>query len=122
MVCGVYCCRSEDVLAVAMVMVLPLPLIVSFLVSQFSFSWVVAVALLPDLQICCRSSVFVVSAHLFLVQAEMMMRGEQVTALALFLPLIRVGGEMKMWEGLGMAPDLFPLMKGEVGMGQGCLW
>lgn len=128
MVCNVYYCRSEDVLAVEVVMVLPLPLIVSFLVSLFSFFWVVGVALLPDLlQICCRSFVFA-SAHLLMsavVQVEMMMRGEQVTAPALFPPLIRATGEVKMWEGLGMAPDLFPpviQVKGEVGMGEGWLW
>ncbi|MPD04532.1 hypothetical protein E2C01_100225 [Portunus trituberculatus] len=44
-----------------------------------------------------------------------------VTALALFSPLIRARGEVKVGEGLGMAPDLFPLViqvKGEVGMGE----
>ena len=117
---SVYCCRSDYVLAVVVVVVV----IVSFLVSQFSFFWVVGVALLLDLlQICCRRLVLFASAHLLLSQAEMRMREEQVTALVLFPPLIQARGEV--WEGLVVSPDLFPLViqvKGEVGMGEGCLW
>lgn len=118
-----YCC-SEVVLAVVVVMVLLL--IVSSLVSLFSFFWVVGVALLPDLlQICCRLFAFVASAPLLMSQAEMMVGGEQVTALPLFPPLIRARGEVKVWEGLGMAPDLFPpviQVKDEVWMEKEYLW